>query len=442
MNMPNTVKQIINTFHKNGFAAYAVGGCVRDCILNAAPSDWDICTSAVPANVKQIFSKTVDTGIKHGTVTVLLNGESFEITTFRHDGCYKDNRRPEHVEFTKSVTDDLSRRDFTVNAMAYNDTEGLIDPFCGADDIKKRLIRCVGDPDTRFSEDSLRILRAIRFSAQKDFAIEENTLASIKKNAPLVQNLSAERVIAEITKILLSDHPEKIKLLYDIGVLRFIMPQMCKCFETPQSIKWHIYDVGTHSLKTAGFTKKKAYLRYGALLHDWGKPETKGKNPDGSDCFRGHAKQSVVSANEFLCRYKFSNADKNKILRLIQYHDRQIIPEKKYVKRAVNDIGEDIFLDLIELKRADCRAQNFELTAPRLEIYDKIERIYHQMKYDDEAFTLKELALNGNDIKELGFNGKDIGRILKLLLNHVIDRPDDNDAEILKQKIKYFDRPE
>lgn len=436
INMPNTVKQIINIFHKNGFSAYAVGGCVRDCMLNTVPSDWDICTSALPTDIKRLFKKTVDIGIQHGTVTVLLNGEAFEVTTFRHDGEYKDNRRPKYVSFAKSITDDLSRRDFTVNAMAYNDKDGLIDPFDGASDLEKKIIRCVGDPNTRFSEDALRILRAVRFSAQKNFTIEERTLVSVQKNAALVQNLSAERIISEITKILLSDRLENIKLLYQVGVLHFIMPQMCKCFETPQSIKWHLYDVGTHSVKAAEFTKKKAYLRYGALLHDWGKPDTKGKNPDGSDSFRNHAKRSTQSAEEFLCRFKFSNADKSKILRLIQYHDRQILPEKKYINRAVNDIGDDIFLDLIDLKRADCKAQNFALTAPRLKTYDEIERLYRQMQENNETFSLKNLAVNGHDLKKLGLEGKDIGMALTFLLNHVINHPDDNEPKILIDKIR------
>lgn len=434
--MPNPVNRIINTFIKNGFFAYAVGGCVRDSLLNTVPSDWDICTSALPEDMKRLFQKTVDTGIQHGTVSILLDGGIFEVTTFRCDGDYKDHRRPEHVTFTRSITEDLARRDFTVNAMAYNETEGFIDPFGGAKDLKNKCIKCVGDPDTRFLEDALRMLRAVRFAAQKDFKIEEKTLASIQKNAALVQNLSAERVIAEITKILLSDHLEQIKTLYDVGILRFIMPELCKCFDTPQNIKWHIYDVGTHSLTAAQFLEKKSYLRFSALMHDWGKPGTKGKNPDGSDSFRNHAKLSVALAEDFCNRYKFSNADKSKILRLIKFHDRQILPEKKYIKRAVNDIGDDIFLDLINLKRADCKAQNFALTAPRLETYDEIERLYRQIKEDKEYFSLKHLAVNGNDLKALGLEGKQIGKALSFLLDHVIDHPEDNQKEILLKKIK------
>ncbi len=434
--LPDKVNHIINTLTQNGFSAYAVGGCVRDCMLNLVPSDWDICTSALPSDIKQLFSKTIDTGIKHGTVSVLLGGDIFEVTTFRCDGDYLDNRRPEHVTFTNSILNDLSRRDFTINSMAYNNEEGLIDPFGGADDLENRLIRCVGNPDARFNEDALRILRAVRFSSQKNFKIEENTLASIKTNAALVQNLSAERIISEITKILLSDHLEKIKLLYDAGVLHFIMPEMCRCFETPQNIQWHIYDVGTHSLKVAEFMEKKPYLRFSALMHDWGKPDTKGMNPDGSDNFRNHAKQSVILAEEFMNRYKFSNRDKSKIVRLIKFHDRQILPEKKYIKRAVNDVGDDIFLDLLNLKRADCKAQNFLLTAPRLVLYDELESLYRKMKEDNETFSLKNLAVNGNDLKYLGFEGKEIGNALSFLLDYVIDHPTENEKQILIDILK------
>ncbi len=434
--VPDGVKQILMALKENNFSAYCVGGCVRDSLLGISPSDWDICTSALPQETKQLFPKTFDTGLKHGTVSVMAGADVYEVTTFRVDGNYKDNRRPETVTFTSSIEEDLSRRDFTINAMAYNETDGLIDPFGGRNDLEKGLIRCVGNPDVRFCEDALRMLRAVRFSAQKGFEIEEETLASIKRNANLVQNLSCERIIAEITKILLSDHPEHLKLLYDLGVLKLIMPELCRCFETPQNIKWHIYDVGTHSLKVVSHLEKIPYLRFAALMHDWGKPDCRGQNPDGSDHFRNHAAVSTKLADDFCCRYRFSNSDKSKILRLIQHHDRQILPEKKYVKRAVNAVGEDIFLDLLNLKRADCMAQNFDLTAPRMEIYDKIEDLFMQIKHDCEPFSVKNLAVDGNDLKSLGYQGKEIGQALSFLLEHVFDFPLDNQRDILLNLIK------
>lgn len=434
--MPDGVKQILATLEENNFSAYCVGGCVRDSLLGIAPSDWDICTSALPQETKQLFPKTFDTGLKHGTVSVKAEADVYEVTTFRVDGDYKDNRRPESVSFTSSIEADLSRRDFTINAMAYNETNGLIDPFGGRNDLKKGLIRCVGNPDTRFCEDALRMLRAVRFSAQKGFQIEEETLTSIQKNARLIENLSSERIIAEIEKILLSDQPEHLRILYDLGVLKLIMPELCRCFETPQNIKWHIYDVGTHSMKAIAHLEKKSYLRFAALMHDWGKPDCKGKNPDGSDHFRNHAAVSKKLAHAFCCRYRFSNSDKSKILRLIEHHDRQILPGKKYVKRAVIAVGEDIFLDLLNLKRADCLAQNFDLTAPRMEIYDEIEALFMQMKHDCEPFSVKNLAIDGNDLKLLGFQGKEIGQALSFLLEHVLDFPLDNQRDILLNLIK------
>lgn len=434
--VPDGVKQILIALKKNNFSAFCVGGCVRDSLLGITPYDWDICTSALPQQIKHLFPKTIDTGLKHGTVSVFANDAFYEVTTFRLDGEYKDNRRPEKVLFTSSIEEDLSRRDFTINAMAYNEIDGLIDPFGGMEDLKNGLIRCVGNPDVRFCEDSLRILRAVRFAAQKKFQIEEQTLSSIQKNAHLVQNLSSERIIAEITKILLSDQPDHLKLLYHLGVLPFIMPELCRCFETPQNIKWHIYDVGDHSIQVVSHLEKKSYLRFAALMHDWGKPDCRGQNPDGSDHFRNHAAVSTKLAEDFCCRYHFSNSDKNKILRLIQNHDRQILPEKKYVKRAVNAVGEDLFLDLLNLKRADCLAQNFELTAPRMELYDKIEEIFMQIKHDCEPFSVKNLAVNGNDLKVQGFQGKEIGQALSFLLEHVLDFPSDNQRDILLNFIK------
>ena len=435
MILPENVRFIISELEKNGFSAYAVGGCVRDSLLGLSPDDWDITTSATPRQVKEIFPKTFDTGLKHGTVSVLLDGEIFEVTTFRKDGAYKDNRHPESITFSTSLEEDLARRDFTVNAMAYNEKDGLIDCFGGLLDLKKKVIRCVGDPDTRFLEDALRMLRAVRFAAQKGFELDINTYFSIKRNADLIINLSAERVISEFSKIILSD-PEKIKTLYAVGLLSYIAPEMCLCFQTDQNIKWHIYDVGTHSVEVIKHLPKKSYLRFAGLMHDWGKPYTKGINDEGEDTFRNHAQKSVLLADKFLEKYKFSNAEKDKILRLILHHDREILPEKKYVKRAINAVGDDIFQDLINLKRADCLSQNFKLTAPRMEYLEKLENIYLEIKENKEPFSVKNLKINGNDLIQLGFKGKEIGEILNDLLEKVIEQPKLNDKNHLISFVK------
>lgn len=431
--IPEPAEFILNRLEENGFEAYIVGGCVRDSFLGITPDDWDITTSATPEQVKLLFPKTFDTGLKHGTVSVLINEEIYEVTTFRCDGEYKDNRHPEQVTFTKSITEDLARRDFTVNAMAYSPLRGLSDPFCGQEDLKNGIICCVGEADRRFHEDALRMLRAIRFAAQKGFTIEKATLDSIERNCHLVKNLSVERIISELTKILLSDHLDFFDILYKTGLLQLIMPELCLCFETEQNIKWHIYDVGHHTLHAVSTLEKKAYLRFAMLMHDWGKPFTKSKNPDGSDCFRNHAKESVRLAEDFMNRYKFSNSDKDKILRLIKNHDREIVTEKHCVKRAINAVGEDIFLDLLNVKRADAKAQNFVLTEPRLSVYDKIEELYYECKRGNEPFSVKNLDINGHDLIALGYQGKEIGDILNRLLEHVIEHPEDNKKEILIQ---------
>lgn len=427
---------IINTLINNGHSAYCVGGAVRDLVLGKNPSDFDVTTSATPDVVKALFEKTIDTGIKHGTVTVLYNGESIEVTTFRSDGEYKNFRKPESVTLIKDVKEDLSRRDFTINALCYNHHEGLIDLFGGISDLDNKIIRAIGNPEKRFKEDSLRILRAVRFSAQLGFEIEKNTLNAIKKCAQLIKNLSVERIISEIDKIIMSDSVEHLKILYDLGVLELIMPQMCKCFNQRQNIKWHIHDVGTHSLNVIKNCPKKLYLRYSALMHDWGKPYCLGKNNIGEDTFRNHANVSVELAKNFICDYRFSNEAKDKILRLIKYHDLEILPQKKYVKRAINKVGEDLFLDLCSLKRADCLSQNLELTSYRLPYIDELERLYLEIKENNEAFSVKDLKINGTDIKALGYEGKKIGEILSFLSEYIIDNPDYNEKEKLIEIIK------
>lgn len=425
-------KKVIKTLKEEGFSAYAVGGAVRDALLGKIPYDFDITTDATPTEVKALFEKTIDTGIAHGTVTVMIDGEPLEVTTFRSDGEYIDNRKPETVTLVKDVRDDLARRDFTINALCYNDEDGILDMFSGIDDLNNKIIRAIGNPEERFTEDALRILRAVRFSVQLGFEIEKNTLDAIKICAPLVKNLSVERITAELDKILLSPAPDRaLSLMYDTGVLEFIMPEMAECYRCEQNIKWHIYDVGNHTAQVVKNCPEIIYLRYSALMHDWGKPYTRGKNDDGEDTFRNHAKVSEELADNFTKNYKFSNERRDKILRLVKYHDIEILPEKKYVKRAINKVGDDIFADLIALKRADCLSQNLELTASRLPYIDTLEKLYAEIKENKEAFSLKNLAVNGNDLMELGIKGKRIGEVLAVLLEKVMDDPAQNEKEIL-----------
>lgn len=436
VNLSKGTKFVIEKLLEKGFSAFAVGGCVRDSLLGKTPFDFDVTTSCPPSSVKDIFEKTYDTGIAHGTVTVVAFGEHIEVTTFRSDGEYLKNRKPTSVTLVNDVSEDLSRRDFTINAICYNEKEGLLDLFGGINDLENRVIRAIGEPKKRFTEDALRILRAVRFSAQLGFSIEEKTKNAIISCAHLIENLSVERIIQEIDKIIMSSSPFHIKILYDLGILEHIMPQMCECFRQKQNTRWHIYDVGEHSLNVINNCPEKLYLRYAALMHDWGKPGCHGINELGEDSFREHAKVSYELALDFLKKYKFSNENKDKILRLIKYHDREIIPEKKYIKRAINSVGNDIFLDLIHLKRADCLSQNLNLTKERLPYLEKIENLYKEIINEEEAFSLKNLAVNGKDIENMGFKGKEIGEILKNLLDFVIDNPEENKKETLIKKIK------
>ncbi len=436
VNLSKACEKIIDMLAAQGFSAYAVGGAVRDCLLGLSVHDFDVTTSATPGEVKSIFSRTIDTGIKHGTVTVLMDGEAVEVTTFRSDGAYIDNRKPECVTLVKDVREDLSRRDFTINALCYNKHEGLIDMFSGLDDLNNKIIRAIGNPEERFREDALRILRAVRFSAQLGFEIEEKTKDAIVKSAHLVKNLSVERIAAELDKILMSDRPEYIKVLYDLDILEHMMPEMCDCFRTEQNTRWHIHDVGTHSVNVIKNCPKEIYLRYAALMHDWGKPHTKGINDLGEDMFRNHGKISVDLAENFCRKYKFSNERRDKIVRLVRFHDIEIIPEKKYVKRAINKVGDDIFYDLICLKRADCQSQNLELTASRFPYIDRLFELYEEIKENCEPFGIKNLTINGNDLKALGYEGKQIGEVLNLLLERVIENPELNEKEKLIQIVK------
>lgn len=429
--IPKDVTTIINTFYQHGFSAYMVGGCVRDLLAGITPSDWDITTSAKPEQIKALFEKTVDTGIRHGTVTVLIGNTPYEVTTYRIDGAYENNRKPLSVEFTDNIIQDLARRDFTINAMAYNEQNGLVDPFGGQDDMRAQIICCVGEPDVRFTEDALRMLRAVRFHAKTGFAVDLTVLDSICKNAHLIKNISLERIRDELNKILLSNRIMSIRMLYDTGLLKYFLPELCTCFETEQHIKYHLYDVGTHTLHVTQNVPADLVLRYSALLHDVGKPAKKTTDQDGVDHFKGHGEVSVTLSRVILRRLRLDNKSIDKILRLIKYHDREIVATKKAVKRCVFDVGEDIFLQLLDLKRGDALGQNLVYTKQRLGHYDELERIYYESKADNEAFCIKDLAVDGNDLKKLGLSGKQVGNVLNHLLSHVLERPADNEKELL-----------
>lgn len=290
--LPERVKEILDTIMEAGYEAYAVGGCIRDSILGRKPNDWDITTSASPYEIKELFRRTVDTGIQHGTVTVMMDKEGFEVTTYRIDGDYKDGRHPSEVTFTASLKEDLRRRDFTINAMAYNEQNGLVDIFGGMQDIADGVIRCVGEPRERFSEDALRIMRAVRFSAQLGYQIEEKTKAAIEELAPTLKKISAERIQVELVKLVTSKHPEELLTAYETGITSVILPEFDLCMETEQHNPHHLYNVGMHTIHAMEVIPADKVLRLAMLFHDMGKPVCRETDERGIDHFHGHPQVS------------------------------------------------------------------------------------------------------------------------------------------------------
>ena len=435
--IPDNIKSVIDKLIENGYEAYVVGGCVRDIIMGRTPNDWDVTTSAKPEDVKEIFEKTVDTGIKHGTVTVLIDREPVEVTTYRIDGEYIDNRRPEEVYYTKDIEEDLKRRDFTMNAIGYNDIDGFVDLFDGKGDIERKIIRCVGDPNDRFNEDGLRMLRAIRFSAQLGFEIDNETFDAIAQNNTLIKNISAERIREELTKILVSDNPEKIMLLYDTKLMSHILPEFEKCIGFEQDNPYHIYDVADHTIVAIKNIPNNAVLRWTMLLHDLGKPNTKTFDENGIGHFYSHGRVSEEMANKILNRLKFDNKSINKITRLIRVHDYRINKEEKSVRKAIAKIGDDIFLDLIKVQRADDSAKNPTVKEGYVEKSYEIERIYYKIKEKQQCISKKDMKINGRDLIEIGITeGKQIGKMLDMLFKFVVEAPEMNDKDKLIKVVR------
>lgn len=441
--IPKKVNDIIEELIQHGYEAYAVGGCVRDMVLGREPEDWDITTSATPYEVKKIFRRTVDTGIVHGTVTVLIDKEHYEVTTYRLDGEYEDNRHPKQVEFTSSLTEDLKRRDFTINAMAYNEKEGFIDLFGGMEDLKIGLIRCVGSAEERFEEDALRILRAVRFSAQLGFTIEEATLQAIRDKAENLNHISAERIRVEMTKLLLSDNPNRLRLLYEIGITEVILPEFDTMMRTEQKNIHHIYSVGDHTIQAvsevAGSlqehrfeTRERTILRWTMLLHDVEKPNTVTIGKDGQNHFYGHQEKGAITAKNILRRFKFDNDTIDAVVHLIRWHDYRFILTPAGMRKAASKIGREYMELLFEVNRADTSAKNPQHTKEKYERLAAAQRLYQDIVNNEECVNLKELKINGKDLIFIGMKpGKELGEILNDLLSEVLDHPSMNDRDIL-----------
>lgn len=411
MELPENVRDIIGTIEEHGYEAYAVGGCVRDTLLGKNPYDWDITTSALPMQVKSMFKRTVDTGLKHGTVTVMIGKTGYEVTTYRIDGEYKDGRHPENVEFAVDLTEDLRRRDFTINAMAYSDKNGLVDEFDGQGDLEKGIVRCVGDPCERFGEDALRMMRAIRFAAQLSFDIDTETYRAIEKLAPNIKQVSMERIQVELTKTLVSDNPEKVELYYETGIFSAVLPDIAQVFEGRYR---------QNALSMLKHTRNTAILRYAALLNSL--------EPDA-------VKKTLKSL-------KLDNHTVDNVTRIVAGSKTVIEENEPAIREALSRYGKELFDDILVHDKALTLAKeevtgiilpgkHKHLTAVGKMLGDIIER--------GDCVSIKDLAVSGNDLMEYGMSGPKIGRTLNDLLHIVMDNPKLNDKDTLIAMLEHFE---
>jgi len=437
MNLPADVQNIINVLESNGHEAYAVGGCVRDCILGKVPHDWDITTSALPEQVKALFQRTFDTGIEHGTVTVLMQGVGYEVTTYRVDGKYEDGRHPKEVTFTASLEEDLKRRDFTINAMAYNDSRGLVDLFGGKEDLDNGIIRAVGNPRERFTEDALRMLRALRFSAQLGFEIEADTYQAIKDLAPTLERISAERIQVEMVKLVTSDHPERIRDVYLTGLTNVFFPEFNAMMECDQINKHHMYTVGEHTIEALKNAPADKVVRLTMLLHDIAKPVCKTIDDNGQYHFKLHPIKGTDMAREVLRRLKFDNDTTDKVCNLVKNHDDRPEINERNIRRMILRVGKDNFDDLLAVKRADTMAQSTYRREEKLQYINQLEAAYKAIISAGDCLRIKDLKVNGKDLIDMGLpQGQQIGQVLGTLFEEVIDNPSLNDREYLLKRAK------
>lgn len=441
--IPSGANEIIHTLQNNGYEAFLVGGCVRDSILGKPIHDYDITTSATPDEMMKVFKdkRIIETGLQHGTITIVINGEGYECTTYRIDGNYSDSRRPDSVAFTRSLEEDLKRRDFTINAMAYNNEAGLIDPFNGMEDIKYHKIRCVGRAEDTFSEDALRILRAIRFASQLGFVVDSDVSLNIHKMYKNLENISIERINSEFCKIALSR-----EFYIQIGLFREVfslfIPEIKDMFGFQQNNPYHIYDVWNHTVHAVqayecdyepDLNPRDLIMSLAVFFHDIGKPHCYQDGEDGIRHFKGHGRVSADMTDKIMKRLRFDNDTREKVVELVYYHDATFEVGKKYVKRWLNKIGEEQFRRLLNVRRADIKAQADINQETRLQKIDNIGYILEEVLQDDECFSLKDLAVNGKDVMDtmLIKSGKEVGYWLNEILTRVIDGRLKNDREDL-----------
>jgi tRNA nucleotidyltransferase (CCA-adding enzyme) len=431
--LPSAVSAALERLERAGFDAFAVGGCVRDSIIGRVPNDWDITTSARPEETAAVFAdlRTIETGIKHGTLTVLYDGMPLEITTFRNDGVYEDNRHPVEVTFSERVEDDLARRDFTVNAMAYHPKRGIVDLFFGREDLSRRVISCVGDPETRFCEDGLRILRAIRFAAVLDFSIDPATAGAVHKLSYLLKNIAAERIREEFCKLICGRGAVRILREFSDVIAQFL-PEMGQCVGFLQNSKYHCYDVYEHSIRALDFCESDDLMtRLAIFFHDVGKPHCYTEDADGGH-FKGHGPIGTELCDAMMKRLRFDNDTRVSVVRLVEYHDSEIPAEERSVKRLMRKMSDGDILRLMEVKRCDrlAHAPAYCTPSPALE---QIPLLVRSIREADACLSLKTLKIGGGDLIAMGMRpGKALGALLDELLERVIDGELENDADALK----------
>jgi len=433
--IPDYVRVVLETLEAAGYEAWCVGGCVRDSLLGRVPEDWDVTTSALPEETMAVFrDHAIPTGLKHGTVTVRAEHRSVEVTTYRLDGVYSDHRRPDSVAFTASLEEDLARRDFTVNAMALGLRGELRDPFEGQEDLKRRVLRCVGDPDRRFREDALRMMRGLRFAAVLGFSIDPATGDSIQRNRALLQEIAVERIQVELLKLLQGPGAAEVLRAYP-EVLGAFWPELLPMVGFDQRNRHHCYDVWEHSLHALEAVPADPVLRCAALLHDIGKPACFTVDEAGVGHFYGHGAISRDLADRMLRRLKCANAFREAVVRLVDWHDRNIPRTDKSIRRALRALGEEDLRRLIALKRADNLAQAPAYRDRQLEL-DQAEAILEKLLAEDACFSLRQLAVDGNDLLRLGIRGPAIGRDLNILLDRVVNGDLPNKRSVLLEALR------
>lgn len=434
INIPPEVNRVFEILLPRGYDSYVVGGAVRDALAGGSPEDWDVATSAAPDEILNAFSefKTIETGIKHGTVSVFIGGMKIEITSFRTESGYSDNRRPDKVSFSRRIEDDLSRRDFTVNAVAYSPKSGFLDLFGGIKDVERKIIRCVGNADERFGEDALRILRALRFSSVLGFDMASETSESVHKNYALLKNVSAERIFSELTKLLCGKNVGKILSEYDDAIF-FVLPELAPAKGCPQNCERHVYDVWNHTIAAVKNVAAVPELRFAALFHDSGKPLRRTTDENGADHFYSHGKAGRDAAFGALSRLRASNKFKDRVCALVEFHD--FLPDKiskKTYKKYIARLGRDVVRELFELRKADVSAQNPKYLKQSLLANEAGEKILDEIDAENSCLSLGDLAVGGAELMELGFKpSPEMGEALNVLLEEVVEEKIENAKEAL-----------